>query len=392
PASARAIMTQRGITSLLLIPLLVRGELTGVIELASPDKGRFTDEAAALATNVSATVSQSLDNARLYGKVSRYNDQLVQMVNQRTEELQRARDRVSAILDNTPDPILLLQPDGRIETANLSFYELFGFEEDVYRYPISRLVEPENRPALLVGLRPANEAGQVARIEVTVRGRSGQKLDAELALAAFEESGSRRLVCVLRDISALKAVERMKDAFVSNVSHELRTPITSLRLYHHLMELNPDKTGTYMGHLGREINRLSTIIEDLLTLSRLDQGRFDMTFAPVDLDALVGQYALDREVMAQDCGLHIVYRPQPELPLVEADHGMIGQVLSVLLTNAINYTPRGGLIEVCTRKRQEGDRLWAGFSVSDTGHGISPEEQAEVFERFFRGKMATETN
>jgi signal transduction histidine kinase len=158
------------------------------------------------------------------------------------------------------------------------------------------------------------------------------------------------------------------------------------------MELNPDKTGTYMGHLGREINRLSTIIEDLLTLSRLDQGRFDMTFAPVDLDALVGQYALDREVMAQDCGLHIVYRPQPELPLVEADHGMIGQVLSVLLTNAINYTPRGGLIEVCTRKRQEGDRLWAGFSVSDTGHGISPEEQAEVFERFFRGKMATETN
>ncbi|HLV44239.1 MAG TPA: PAS domain S-box protein [Aggregatilineales bacterium] len=392
PASARAIMTQRGITSLLLIPLLVRGELTGVIELASPEKGRFTDEAAALATNVSATVSQSLDNARLYGKVSRYNDQLVQMVNQRTEELQRARDRVSAILDNTPDPILLLQPDGRIETANLSFYELFGFEEDVYRYPISRLVEPENRPALLVGLRQANEAGQVARIEVTVRGRSGQKLDAELALAAFEESGSRRLVCVLRDISALKAVERMKDAFVSNVSHELRTPITSLRLYHHLMELNPDKTGTYMGHLGREINRLSTIIEDLLTLSRLDQGRFDMTFAPVDLDALVGQYALDREVMAQDCGLHIVYRPQPELPLVEADHGMIGQVLSVLLTNAINYTPRGGLIEVCTRKRQEGDRLWAGFSVSDTGHGISPEEQAEVFERFFRGKMATETN
>jgi signal transduction histidine kinase len=195
----------------------------------------------------------------------------------------------------------------------------------------------------------------------------------------------------MRDISLLKEVARMKDAFVSNVSHELRTPITGLKLNHKLIMMDPEKSTLYLDRLGREINRLNTLIEDLLRLSRLDQGQMPLGLQPIDLNALVAQYVNDRTSLAESRELSLTLTEDKGLPSVVADAGLIEQVLSILLTNALNYTPAGGEMRVDMRSRRFENRRWVGFSVSDTGPGLAPSERDRLFERFFRGSAGYES-
>ena len=95
--------------------------------------------------------------------------------------------------------------------------------------------------------------------------------------------------------------------------------------------------------------------------------------------------------LAQSHGLTLTLSKQPDLPTVQADEGLLGQALSILLTNALNYTPAGGQVEVSTHSRELDGRLWLGFTISDTGPGISPAEQPRLFERFFRGQAGRES-
>jgi signal transduction histidine kinase len=185
----------------------------------------------------------------------------------------------------------------------------------------------------------------------------------------------------------LTALSRLKDEFVANVSHELRTPITSIMLYHSMLEIKPQESIQYVPHLKRETERLATLIEDLLTLTRLDQGRTQPTFHSVDINYLVGEFIADRALIAKQRNLTLTLETHPKPVVVQADGKLIGQVLSILLTNAMNYTPSNGKVTVRTLAGAGNNEEWAGFSVSDTGPGIPPEDQKRLFERFFRGKV-----
>jgi PAS domain S-box-containing protein len=179
----------------------------------------------------------------------------------------------------------------------------------------------------------------------------------------------------------LEALSRVKDEFVSNVSHELRTPITNMMMYHSLISSRPEQQEKYLDVLKREICRLSDLIEDLLFLSRLDQDRTELRLTLVDLNTLVSQYVEDRRLLTSKHGLELFFTPCEVTPIVLADESLVSQVFSILLTNATNYTPAGGRIDIAI---SQNDDQW-GISVSDTGPGIEPGELDKVFERFFRG-------
>jgi two-component system sensor histidine kinase VicK len=270
---------------------------------------------------------------------------------------------------------------------------VFGYPVDaLYRQPPFDLIAPDHTVALQQALERAIERHSVERLEVVARHQDDTSFDAEVALAPISEQDSLLgVVCNLRDISALKEVARMKDAFVSNVSHELRTPITGLKLNHSLITLDPDRSATYLERQGREIDRLNVLIEDLLRLSRLDQGRVNLDIRPVDLNMIVAQYVNDRTLLAENKDLSLSFEERTDLPDVLADAGLIGQALSVLLTNALNYTPAGGHVIVSTLVSQLDDKEWAGFSVADTGPGISPVDFSHLFERFYRGHAGHES-
>lgn len=309
---------------------------------------------------------------------------------EREQALRRVKERVETILNNSPDATLLLKPDGTIGTGNPAFQELFGYHVDeIYNQFPSRVVTPAYAVVILDALRAVVDQGQAKRLEIVARRKDGTTFDADVALApVIEPDGSvTGMVCSLRDISKLKTLDRLRDAFVSNVLHELRTPITNLKLTYELLTLNPEKVNVYVARLRRETNRLESIVEGLLRLSYLDYGRKEITSTPVDLNSLVSQYIADRVPMAESRGLTLSLDTASHLPPLYADEVLLEQALSVLLTNALNYTPTGGQVSVITEARQFEGKDWVAVSVSDTGPGIPPNEQPHLFERFYRGKV-----
>lgn len=189
----------------------------------------------------------------------------------------------------------------------------------------------------------------------------------------------------------LRLLSGIKDEFVSNVSHELRTPISSLAMNLTLLEMDPNNSDQYLDTINREISRLAQTIDDLLNLSRFDQDRTSIKMLPVDLNQMTSEYVQDRQPLASQQHLTLIHKQTRQLPLVKADVGLLGQVLSILLTNAFAYTPSGGEIIVSTEHRFIGEEQWCGFSTKDNGPGILPSEQKHLFSRFFRGKAGRDS-
>ncbi|MBN1311740.1 MAG: PAS domain S-box protein [Anaerolineae bacterium] len=249
-------------------------------------------------------------------------------------------------------------------------------------------VEEQDLGALLIAF---SEERQLTGEEILWAEQAGElialALSKALAYADLEKRVAERTVELTNANERLLALTKLKDEFVSNVSHELRTPIASIKLYLRLLTLKPEKEATYLDRLDRETIRLEYIIEDLLQLSRMDQGRTWLKLSPTDLNRLAQQFVIDREVLAKDRGLKLTFKPKAELPTVQTDEMLLGQALSILLTNALNYTPSGGKVTISTQSRRFEKKRWAGLSVRDTGLGIPPEDLPQLFQRFFRGKV-----
>lgn len=202
----------------------------------------------------------------------------------------------------------------------------------------------------------------------------------------LEERVAERTAELTAAYQELQALSHVKDTFVANVSHELRTPISSLKLYVQLLNMCPEKQAAYIESLEREADRLSDLIEGLLMLSRLDQDRIQMYLAPFDLNSLVKEYVADRRLLAETLKLVLLLELTEDMPAIKGDRGLLGQVLSALLTNAFNYTPEGGRVTVSTLRANDDQEC--GFCVADTGPGILPEERIYLFDRFYRGRAA----
>jgi signal transduction histidine kinase len=189
----------------------------------------------------------------------------------------------------------------------------------------------------------------------------------------------------------LTALSHLKDEFLANVSHELRTPLTSIMLHHDVLEKGPRESERYFAQLKRETRRLAHLIEELLYFSRLDQERLPFAPTPLDLNRLAHEFVCDRLPLAAERSLDLALEVDPSVPIALADGPMAGQVLSILMTNSMNYTPPGGSIKVSTMSERGNGRDWAGFAVSDTGCGVLPEERERLFERFYRGKAGRDS-
>ncbi len=188
----------------------------------------------------------------------------------------------------------------------------------------------------------------------------------------------------------LKELDRLKSKFVSDVSHELRTPVANLNLYLELMEQGkPERYAHYLKTIRAQTARLTSLIEDILNLSRLELVDDDSAMQPVDLNAVVDALLPGNRVHAESVGLTLNVEMADALPPVYGDANQLGQVVMNLLTNAINYTPSGSVhLQTCYDEANERVKL----TVRDTGLGISAEDQAHLFERFYRGQSVTETN
>ena len=382
------------IRSWLGVPLTAGGQTIGEITLDRAAIQPFTAEEIELATAFANQAAIALQNARLYHELESYSGFLEQAVRERTHELLRTKERVEAILNTIGEAIIVVKPDGRIQQVNPAFEQQTGYTVAEVEGRSHLLLLDETMPReIFERSSAAMRAGEGWRGEMPIRRKDGTIYDAAVTISPPHkpEGGGVAFIGPLRDITQRKELERMKEAFVSNVSHELRTPITSLKLNIKLIHLNPTEQDVYLSRLERDIDRLEELVEDLLRLSRLEQGGVELQLEPVDLNDLVGEIVNERIPVAESHNLTLSQEEQTGLPPAYADRGLLGQVLSILLANALNYTPAGGQVTVSTVSRRDDGERWVGFRVSDTGPGIQAEDLPHLFKRFYRGRAGTQS-
>jgi len=310
--------------------------------------------------------------------------------------LQAERDRLHAILTHIGDAVVVTDTDGRIEYVNPAWERLNGFaSQEAVGENVRMLNSGKQTAELYSDMWATLLSGRTWRGQLVNQRRDGSLYDAAVTIAPIEDEQHRvvNMVGVQVDISALKELDRMKSQFVSDVSHELRTPLTNIRLYLDLLGSAPDgeRKARYLETLRRESERLTNLIDDLLSLSRLEAGTIAFNPRPTDLNALLTALVEDRRALAASRGLALSLEPETGLPRVMGDERLLTQVFTNLLTNAMNYTLDGGRIALRTRTRASDEAPWVTVEVEDSGLGIPFEEQTQLFRRFFRGMASRET-
>lgn len=307
-------------------------------------------------------------------------------------QLERTQSQMRAIINASPDAILFLTPDGRPISVNTRFTDFFGLDDATV---LSQL--PDQLKALLKTL--FEDTGSLD--QSFILSTSGQEqiyrqhmvqmeVQREFEFSSLPVKNVDQTyigqLYVWHDVTQERAVERMQSEFVAMVSHELRTPLTSIKGYINLM-LADDEVGG-LNSLQREFlqvslnnaRRLEGLVNDLLDISRLESGKIEIYPEPFDITHLITEltpsFQPGWDAKQQTFTLCL---PDESL-LVCGDPGRVAQILTNLLSNAHKYTPEGGHITLSV----EAQGTVARLAVTDTGIGLSTEEQAHLFTRFYR--------
>lgn len=177
----------------------------------------------------------------------------------------------------------------------------------------------------------------------------------------------------------LTELDRLKTLFIQDMSHELRTPLSILNTSVYLLEKKPERSAEYLQKLKDQIAKLTELANSTLDLSRLEQT--DVAFEPVSLNSIIEDTVVSLQPRAEAAGLLFNLNLDSSVGMVEGERNQLKQVVTQLVTNAINYTPSGS-IEISTSANAER----ACLAVRDTGRGITAEDIPHLFERFYRGK------
>jgi signal transduction histidine kinase len=196
-------------------------------------------------------------------------------------------------------------------------------------------------------------------------------------------------VSIFRDITREVEVDRLKTEFVTTVSHELRTPITPIKGYVDMLLMGAAGPLTPIQQqlietIRNNADRLRILVDDLLDISKIESGTIEITTAPINVAEVVEDVVshLGDRVTNQKREMHFVNTVRADLPLVQADRRRLTQILNNLGDNAFNYTEPGGTITF-DAYLEDGELV---VSVTDTGVGLSPEDKARMFERFYRAE------
>jgi len=306
---------------------------------------------------------------------------------QREAQLYNANRRITAaarkekaLIQNSLDVICSLDADGVLVDVNPACVRLFGYQPDeLIGRSIMELVDANDQEAT-AGLIAQVIGGQAAaEFENRLRCQDGSLVS--VVWSAVWSPPEQLMFCVLRDNTERKAMDRLKNEFISTVSHELRTPLTSLRGFSELLlcrEWPLEKQREYLTVIQTESKRLTNLLNDFLDIQRIESGRETYTFEPLELRPILEETVA---LFSQTSERHFLVLQIPEtLPLVKADSDRLKQVLANLVSNAIKYSPGGGTVTIAA----EDQGAAIAVRVSDEGLGIAPEAQSKLFTKFYR--------
>ena len=306
-----------------------------------------------------------------------------------TERLLRARQTGQATIDSFPDPVIVIDMLGRVEIANPTAQRLLGVHAPREGEPRLVWTPPESlRQAVEDALRHQQPVVKQTFDQAVTFRLDGEDRVYLPQIRPIRTSEGELLgaAVVLHDITQFRLLDRLKSDWVATVSHELKTPLTSVRLAVHVLleevvgPLEP-KQVELLVEARENTERLLKLIEHLLALAKLEDGREQLDLRPTEPMDLLRAAADEAASRAEDKRIEIVIEDVLGLPPVAADPVRLGRALNNLLDNAVTYTEPGGKV-VLSATRLDDSRVT--LTVSDTGIGIPSEYLPRIFDRFFR--------
>lgn len=313
--------------------------------------------------------------------------------------------RFGGLLESTPDAIIMANASGRIVLANRQAETLFGYSRGELR---GSLLE-ELMPARLRMAHVGHRSDYFTQPQVRPMGsgrdlyglrKSGEEFPVEISLSPIETEEGMLIMSAIRDISERKQIEltlheknielananAAKDRFLAGMSHELRTPLNAIIGF----------TGTMLMKLPGPINaeqdrqlrtiqgsarHLLSLINDLLDLTKIESGKVELNFSPLQCRLLIEEVLQLFREPARQKGLELSFRSAPQDVGLLTDRRALQQILMNLINNAIKFTERG-MVQVGLALVTVDGRQCAAISVHDTGPGIAPEQQGRLFQAF----------
>ncbi|MDY0003594.1 MAG: ATP-binding protein [Polyangia bacterium] len=302
---------------------------------------------------------------------------------ERLEQNERQREEIEAVLESMADAVLVLDPGGRIERLNRAAGAVFELDrskvtgrdmaEVIRHVELQRFVE-----SLLQGKEPPET-------DILLQRGGERHLRAYGSLLRDAKGKLRSALVVLHDLTRVEQLERIRRDFVANVSHELKTPITSIQGFVETLREgaleDPEAARRFLQIIEQQTERLGAIIEDLLSLARLEQaGRGkELQREPAQVITILEGAAQLCAGKARERGVRIEVSCPPEL-VASLNAPLVEQAIVNLLDNAIKYSPEGGVVELVAMSAGSG----VVIMVKDSGCGIPRDHQERIFERFYR--------
>ena len=318
----------------------------------------------------------------LWGEAAYRVSKALRAEQRKAQESAQRMDAVLAAIQASPNGVVLLDADGRMEWFNHTAAQHFGFQSqrDLLQHVVNLVREPA-----FVNYFNAGDFGQP--VQMLGRPLAGSQ-PARLSVQIHPYGEGRKLL-LSNDVTATARAEAMRRDFVANVSHEIRTPLTVLAGFVETMQTLPlgeQERESYLQLMAAQARRMQTLVDDLLTLSRLEGSPLPGDAERVDLVAMMRQ--CEDEARGLSGILHppegqpqqISFGPAPDFALAGAA-GELRSAVSNLIINAVRYTPAGGRIGVGWRHLPDGA---VRLEVTDTGPGIAPEHLPRLAERFYR--------
>jgi len=293
--------------------------------------------------------------------------------------------KLAAIIGSSNDAVISKTLNGIITSWNDSAERTFGYSaEEIIGHPILKLIPPDRVEEEIQILSRLSKGERVDHFETKRVTKNGNLIDVSLTISPIKDAEGKiiGLSKIARDITEKKQEEQRKNDFVAMVSHELKTPLTALTGYLQLLTMRAKKAEDDFGikaliRAEAQTKKMVAMIHDFLSLARMEEGKIQIQRELFELHHLIVGIAEDAKFLTSQ---HTIKSFGCEGVVLYADKDKIGQVLMNLISNAIKYSPAGGLITLGCEQLDGKIKIY----VSDEGIGISPADQKRLFERFYR--------